>query len=162
MFLLDTSVLSAFRKRAPHPVAARWVARAGWAAIATTVVTVTEVQRGIERARVQHPAVAGEAEAWLDGLLAVGAPQILPLDTAASRVLGRMHEAPPLRRFTITDRQAKTQGTGADLAIAAIAIAAGATVATANVGHFLQINAVFPLPGLFDPFAQAWHVQPAP
>lgn len=34
-------------------------------------------------------------------------------------------------------------------------------VATANVGQFLQIGAVFPLPGLFDLLTQTWHVRPA-
>ena len=41
------------------------------------------------------------------------------------------------------------------------AIAEKATVATNNIGHFLQINDVFPLFGLFDPINQTWHVQPA-
>lgn len=161
MFLLDTNILSLFRKQAPHPVAARWVAQTGWDGIATTVVTITELQRGIERARAQHPAVALDAERWLDGLLAVGAPQVLPLGVAAARLLGRMYEVPELRHFVVTGRQARSQATGADLAIAAIALGAGAMVATANVGHFLQISAVFPLPGLFDPLTQTWHVHPA-
>ena len=159
MFILDTNVLSTFRKQAPHPVVAQWVARTGWKGITTTVVTITEIQRGIERARAQHPGVAADAERWLDGLLAAGMPQILPMGVTASRVLGRMFEAPAVRNFTLTDRQAKTQATGADLAIAAIAKEAGAAVATANIGHFLQISALFPLPGLFDPFGQAWHIQ---
>jgi len=157
--------LSLFRKQAPHPVAARWMAQTGWDGIATTVVTVTELQRGIERARAQHPTVALDAEGWLDGLLAVGAPQVLPLGFAAARLLGRMYEVPELRHSVVTGRQARSQATGADLAIAApataIAIGAGAMVATANVGHFLQISAAFPLPGLFDPLTQTWHVHPA-
>lgn len=161
MFLLDTNILSLFRKRTPHPVAARWVAQTGWDGIATTVVTITELQRGIERARTHHPAVALDAGTWLDGLLAVGAPQVLPLGVAAARLLGRMYEVPELRHFVVTGRQARSQATGADLAIAAIAIGAGAMVATANVGHFLQISGVFPLPGLFDPLTQTWHVRPA-
>jgi len=137
---------------------ARWVAQTGWQAIATTVVTVMEVQRGIERARVQHPRVADEVEGWLTGLLDAGAPQVLPMGVAAAKLLGRMYETAALRHFIITDPQAKEQATGADLAIAAIAIAAGAAVATGNAKHFLQINACFPLPGLFEPMAQVWYV----
>jgi toxin FitB len=158
IFILDTNVLSTFRKKKPHPAVVRWVARAGWEEIATTVVTVTEIQRGIERTRTQHPAVAVETERWLTGMLAVGEPQVFPINVQAARLLGRMYETPALRHFVITDPKAKDPATGSDLAIAAIAIAANAAVATNDIGHFLQINDVFPLPGLFDPLNQTWHV----
>lgn len=158
MFVLDTNVVSTFRKATPHPAVTPWIAQTGWQAIATTVITIIELQRGVERARVQHPYVADNVERWLTGLLAAGTPQVLPMGVMAARLLARMHETPALRHFVLTDPQAKEQATGADLAIAAIAITAGAAVATGNAKHFLQINAWFPLPGLFDPMAQAWHV----
>lgn len=160
-FILDTNILSMFRKKKPSPSVANWVAQTGWDEIATTVVTVMEIQRGVERARLQHPAIAKEAEEWLNGLLAAGEPQVISMDVEASRLLARMYETPAFRHFIITAPQAKNQATGADLAIAAIAIAAGATVATNNVGHFLRINDEFRLPGLFDPLSLAWHVRPA-
>jgi predicted nucleic acid-binding protein len=160
IFILDTNVLSTFRKKKPHPAVVRWVARAGWDEIATTVVTVTEIQRGIERARAQHPGAANDAERWLTGMLAVGEPQVLPMNVQAARLLGRMYETPALRHFVMTDPKAKDPATGSDVAIAAIAIAANATVATNNIRHFLQINDVFPLFGLFDPLNQTWHVRP--
>ena len=160
MFILDTNILSTFRKKKPHPAIVRWVAEVSRDEIATTVVTITEIQRGIERARSQHPTTAREAEDWLNGMIAVGEPQVLPLNIEAARLLGRMYEGPSLRHFIITDPKAKDQATGADLAIAAIAITAGATVATNNVEHFLQIHAAFPLHGLLDPTSQIWHVAP--
>ncbi len=160
MFILDTNILSTFRKRKPHPAIARWAAEVSRDDIATTVVTITEIQRGIERARSQHPATAHEAEAWLNGMLAVGEPQVLPMNVDAARLLGRMYESPSLRHFIITDPQAKNQATGADLAIAAIAITVDASVVTNNVKHYLQIHAVFPLHGLFDPTSQIWHIEP--
>jgi toxin FitB len=91
----------------------------------------------------------------------VGEPQVVPMNVQAARLLGRMYETPALRHFVVTDPKAKDSATGSDLAIAAIAIAGKATVATNNLGHFLQINDVFPLFGLFDPINQTWHVQPA-
>jgi predicted nucleic acid-binding protein len=94
-------------------------------------------------------------------MLAVGEPRVLPMNVDAARLIGRMYETPSLRHFIITDPRAKHQATGADLAIAAIAIVCGATVATNNVRHFLQIDAVFPLFGLFNPFDQSWQVRPA-
>jgi hypothetical protein len=49
---------------------------------------------------------------------------------------------------------------GADLSIAAIAIAGGAVIATDDIGHFLRIHDEFPLPGLFNPIKGEWHVGP--
>lgn len=159
-FILDTNILSTFRKTKPHPAIVRWATEVSRDEIATTVVTITEIQRGIERARSQHPTTAKEAEDWLNGMLAVGEPQVLPMNVEAARLLGRMYESPFLRHFIITDPKARDQATGADLAIAAIAITVGATVATNNVEHFLQIHAVFPLPGLLDPASGIWPVEP--
>ncbi len=63
-----------------------------------------------------------------------------------------MIETPALRHFTLSDPRQKTIKTGADLAIAAIAITHGATIATGNTAHFAQISQHFPLPGLLNPF----------
>ena len=161
MFLLDTDVLSTFRKKQPHPAVLSWVAGIGWRDLITTVVTVAEVQRGIERSRPRHPQTAKETEAWLDTMLTVGEPQVLPMTIAATRLLGRMYETPALRNFVVFDSRARTQATGAELSIAAIAISVGGVVTTINVTHFLQVHAAFPLPGLFDPMHRRWHVQSA-
>ena len=124
------------------------------------MVTIAEIQCGAERARRNDPKVAEDIDGWVDGMLADGEPQILPLSVSASRLLGKMYETPSLRHFIASDPAAKDAATGADLAIAAIAIAAGGVVATNNVGPFRQIHNQFPLPGLFDPFNNAWYVQP--
>jgi toxin FitB len=83
------------------------------------------------------------------------------MDVEASRLLAKMYEMSALRHFITTDPSARGQATGADLAIAAIAITAGYTVATANTRHFLQIHEAFPLTGLFNPFDQTWRVEPS-
>jgi len=160
MFILDTSVLSTFLKKKPHPGVVRWMNHIDEEEIVTTVATVTEIQRGIERARTQHPTRADDLEKWLIEMLSTGSSRVFPMNAEAARLIGRMYETAALRHFIITNPQAKDQATGADLAIAAIAITANATVATNNVRHFLQIHAAFPLPGLFDPLDQTWHVQP--
>jgi hypothetical protein len=159
-FVLDTDVLSTFRKRKPHPGIAAWAGRVEAEDLTTTVVTVTEIQRGIERMRPHHPQEAADAEAWLDGMIAAADTLVLPLDSMAARLLGRMYETPALRHFIITDPAAKAQATGADLAIAAIAIAAEAVLATVNTRHFLQIHQAFSLPGLFNPASGEWAVEP--
>jgi toxin FitB len=162
IFVLDTNIISSLGKKRPHPGLARWIAATDWRDLRTTVVTVTEIQRGIERVRTQNDAFAREIEGWLDTLLAASGPNVLTMDVEASRLLGKMYETPTLRHFITTDPNARDQATGSDLAIAAIAITAGYAVATANTRHFLQIHQAFPLTGLFNPFEQTWHVEPAP
>src|SRR5690242_7389021 len=128
MYLLDTDVLSNLRKAKPHPRLLAWIAGVGWDEIATTAITVMEVQIGIERARRTDPAVAADVEAWLHGLLRAGHPAPLPLDAAAAVVLGRRRETPALKNFLVHGPRANTTKTGADLDVAAIAAATGAAV----------------------------------
>lgn len=161
MFVLDTNIVSNLRKKRPHPAVKQWVMDTGRENLSMTVVSVTEIQRGIERTRAADPPLARQLEAWLDGMLAVGEPMVLDMGVPAARLLARMYENPRLRHFVAADPRARQQATGADLSIAAIAIATGSIVATGDTSHFSQINAVFPLPGLFNPFDQSWPLGPA-
>lgn len=160
-FVLDTNIVSNFRKKRPHPGLIRWVEETGPQELQTTVVTVTEIQCGIERARVTNPAASARIEEWLEAILSAGEPAILPMGVGAARLLARMYETPALRHFITTNPGAREAASGADLAIAAIAIASDAIVATENVKDFLMIHAAFPLPGLFNPFDATWHARPA-
>ena len=129
--------------------------------VATTVVTIHEIQRGIERVRLASPVIAARIETWLEGLLATQDPPVLPMDVGAWRLLGKMYETPELRHFLVTDPRASEPATGEDLAIAAIAIVGSYPIATRNIRHFRQIAEHFPLSGLFDPFDGTWHIEPA-
>lgn len=160
MFLVDTDVVSNLRKKKPHPTLVSWMDEVGWQELATTALTVMEIQIGIERARRSSAATAESVQKWLTGLLRVGRPQVLSLDTDAAVLLGRMSETPALRNFLVHDPGTRKTKTGADLAIASIAIAHNAVVATGNGGDFLLINQHFPLPGLYDPFQGRWLVEP--
>jgi hypothetical protein len=160
MFVLDTEIVSNLRKKRPHPAVKKWVTDTGWENLSMTVVSVTEIQRGIERTRTSHPALAQNLETWLDGMLVVGEPMVLELGVHAARLLARMYETPSLRHFVVTDSRTSGPATGADLSIAAIAIATGSVIASSNVRHFRQINGRFPLPGLFNPFDQTWPIAP--
>jgi predicted nucleic acid-binding protein len=160
VFVLDTDVVSNLRKKKPHPTLLGWIGEVGWQELATTSVTIMEIQIGIERARRSDAATAQGVQDWLGGLLQAGTPQVLPLDTDAALLLGRMYETPPLRNFLVNDPGAKKSKTGADLAIASIAIARGITVATGNGSDFLLIHEHFPLQGLYDPFEDKWLVKP--
>jgi predicted nucleic acid-binding protein len=160
VFVLDTDVISNLRKKRPHPSLLGWIGEVGWQELATTSVTIMEIQIGIERARRSDAAIAQSVQDWLGGLLQAGRPQVLPLDTGAALLLGRMYETPPLRNFLVNDSGAKKSKTGVDLAIASIAIAQDAIVATGNGNDFCLIHEHFPLQGLYDPFEGKWLVEP--
>ena len=161
MYILDTDVISNLRKKKSNPTLLSWMDETGWQELATTVFTIMEIQIGIERARRADVAIAETVQKWLTGLLQAGHPHVLPLDTDAAVLLGRMTETPALRNFLVHDPATKKTKTGADLAIASIAIAHKAVVATGNCSDFLFIHGHFPLPGLYDPFQGKWVVKPS-
>jgi len=162
LYLLDTDVLSDLRKQRKNAALQSWLQRVAWSELSTTVITIAEIQCGIERQRPLHPAYAQETQTWLNRLLEAGRAAILPLGVKAALLLARMHETPALRHFLVQDPRQKRTRTPADLVIAAMATAAGAVLTTGNVTHFQQIHALFPLPGLYNPFADAWAIEPAP
>ena len=161
MYILDTDVVSNLRKKKPHPALLGWMEEVGWQELSTSVLTIMEIQIGIERARRTDVSIAESVQKWLTGLLQAGQPHVLPLDTDAAVLLGRMSETPALRNFLVHDPGTKKTKTGADLAIASIAIVHKAVVTTGNCGDFLFIHRHFPLPGLYDPFQEKWLVKPA-
>ena len=122
MFLLDTDVLSALRRRERHPEAVRWVETQRTADLYISVVTVGEIERGITQQQPRDPSFAGELALWLDRVLAWYSDRILIVDAATARRWGRL--------------SATLGHDGADLLIAATALEHGLTVVTRNARHF--------------------------
>ena len=122
MFLLDTDVLSALRRRERHPGAVRWVETQRTADLYISVVTVGEIERGITQQQPRDPSFAGELALWLDRVLAWYSDRILIVDAATARRWGQL--------------SATLGHDGADLLIAATALEHGLTVVTRNVRHF--------------------------
>ena len=122
MFLLDTDVLSALRRRERHPGAVRWVETQRTADLYISVVTVGEIERGITQQQPRDPSFAGELAFWLDRVLAWYSDRILIVDAATARRWGQL--------------SATLGHDGADLLIAATALEHGLTVVTRNVRHF--------------------------
>ena len=122
MFLLDTDVLSALRRRDRNPETVRWVESQRTSDMYISVVTVGEVERGIMRQRQRDSSFARELARWLDRVLAWYSDRILPVDTATARRWGQL--------------SATLGHDGADLLIAATALEHGLTVVTRNVRHF--------------------------
>lgn len=122
MFLIDTDVLSALSRRQRNPNVEAWLSRQRASDLFLSVVTIGEIERGINQQRRQNPDFAATLAAWLDQVLAAYGDRILPFDLAAARRWGELSAA--------------LGNDGADLQIAATALEHGLTVATHNVPHF--------------------------
>ena len=122
MYLLDTDVLSAFRKRDRNPGLLAWVSAQRMSDLHISVVSVGEIERGITRQQRHDPEFALTLAAWLDDVLAVYAERILPVDLPVAKRWGRL--------CAVLGHQ------NDDLIIAATALEHGLTVVTRNVRHF--------------------------
>ncbi len=155
-FLLDTNIVSNLRKSKPHLLLIDWLSSIPKTSVFMAAPTVTELQCGVGLAREDH--VSKQVQTWLDGMIAIGDPQVVPFGTRAALLLGRMWTRPSLNDFIVNDPRAKKAKSGADLTIAACAIASDMILVTANVADFKLIHAEFPLPGLYNPLEDKWHV----
>ena len=121
MYLLDTNVVSEFRRRKPHGGVVAWVSSLDHRLLRVSAVSMGEIQAGIEMTRELDPGRAAELEQWADSLARTY--EMLPMDTLTYRVWAKlMHR----KSDTLAD----------DAAIAATAIVHGLTVATRNVRDF--------------------------
>jgi toxin FitB len=92
MYLLDTNVVSELRKTKPHGAVLQWMQEVSDAELHISVVTIGEIQAGIELTREQDELKATELEQWL--ALVSGSLNVVPMDAAAFREWARlMHRA---------------------------------------------------------------------
>jgi len=123
MYLIDTNVLSALRKRERNPEVARWMSEQRGVGVCGSVVAIGEIGRGLAAVEGRDPTFAAQIEDWLDALLRRYGDRILPVDPSVARRWGRL------------SRQAGNAGP--DLVIAATALEHGLTVVTRNTRHFV-------------------------
>ena len=122
MFLLDTDILSALRRRERHSEAVAWLEAQRTVNLHLSVVTIGEIERGVAQQERRDPSFAEELTRWLDLVLAWYGDRILMVDIPTARRWGRLSAA--------------LGHAGADLLIAATALEHGLTVVTRNVRHF--------------------------
>lgn len=80
-FLLDTNVISEIRKRErAHPNVVRWVSRTAVDQMATSVLVLAEIRRGIELKRRGDPQQAKSLDAWFSQMRARLGDRVLPVD----------------------------------------------------------------------------------
>jgi predicted nucleic acid-binding protein len=122
MFLIDTDILSALRKRQRNPHVVQWMLDQRMTDLYLSVVSLGEIERGITQQRHRDPTFAHVLAAWLDNVLALYHTRILDVDLPTARRWGRLSAA--------------LGHEGADLLIAATALEHGLTVVTHNVRDF--------------------------
>ena len=124
-YLLDTNVISELRKARPHGAVLAWMDTLQAGQIFVSVVTLGELQAGVERTRKHDAAKAGEIEAWLDQVET--SFEFLSMDGTCFREWRRLMAG-------------KTDALREDAMIAATARVHGLTVATRNEGDFHSLG----------------------
>jgi predicted nucleic acid-binding protein len=120
MFLLDTNIVSAARKRDPAVV--RWLVAHEHHGHWLSVITLGEIASGVYQKRRRDPISAGHLALWLEHLRLRYRDRIFDIDDQVASEWGRID--------TIRTRST------ADGLIAATAIVHGMAVVTRNVADF--------------------------
>lgn len=132
-YLLDTHVVSELRKPRPHGGVLAWLQEVADSDLHVSVVTLAEIQAGVEITREQDAAKAAQIEDWLDRV--AGTYNVLPMDAVVFRTWAQlMHR----RSDTLYE----------DGMIAVTAKVHGLTVVTRNTGDFTPFGVE-----VLDPFA---------
>ena len=133
MIILDTNVISELMKAEPDQTVAAWLSNLSGLCIATTAVTVSEIEYGIGRL----PDGARRRDIAERFAVLIAAMNVLPLDAPSATFAGR---------FRAEREQMGMPVTPSDMMIAGIVKVADATLATRNGRDFehLPVTCVNP------------------
>ena len=122
MILLDTVVVSELRKARPNIGVVTFLKAQPPDVLFLSVMTLGEIEAGIQKQRGEAPDFAGELSRWLMQTELQFAERILPVTPAIARLWGRL--------------SVMTGNKGVDNLIAATALCHNLTVVTRNVKDF--------------------------
>lgn len=125
MIILDTNVVSELMRLRPDPSVLNWIKRAGDTHLATTSITIAEIEYGL--ARMSDGARARSLRQAADTMWATFADFILPFTAGAA-----VHYGPLVAKREMAGRPIS----GFDAQIAAIAKTFASPLATRNVADF--------------------------
>ena len=131
MILLDTVVVSEFRKARPSPAAVSWLHEQREDNLLISVVTLGEIERGIALAKDEL--FRTRLQRWLEDTMRRFADRVIDITPEVARLWGR---------WSATHGHATP-----DVFIAATAEVHDLTVATRNVAHFTRFGV-----RIVDPF----------
>jgi len=95
-YLVDTCVISELRKANCNEGVATWMASIQPDEVYFSVLTLSEIRRGIELHRIKDAKAAGALERWLTGLESHYGERILPITAAIADRWGRLSLTQPL------------------------------------------------------------------
>jgi predicted nucleic acid-binding protein len=134
-FLLDTNVISEIRKRdRAHPNFVRWVASTAAEEIATSVLVLAEIRRGIELKRRSDSEQAKSLDRWFSQMRTGLGDRVLPIDEPVAQAWALLGIPNPLPLI--------------DGLLAATAKVHGLTFVTRNTADIATAEV-----SLLDPFA---------
>lgn len=125
MYLVDTNVISELRKSRPHGAVKAWMNQVDEKDLFISVVTLAEIQRGIEITRTQDVPKALVFEQWLDDI--ADEYNILPMNEKTFRLWAKLMHG-------ISDDLYE------DAMLAATAIEHQLIMVTRNVRDFVSFN----------------------
>jgi hypothetical protein len=132
MYLLDTNVVSELRRLKPHGAVVEWISQVSDESISLSVVTIGEIQAGIEITREQNNEKANQLENWLNQV--ESAYNVIPINAKIFR-----------RWAKIMHKQSNT--VLEDALIAATAIENNLIVVTRDEKDFIRFKVK-----IFNPF----------
>ncbi len=122
-YLLDTNVLSEWRKPVPDPGVVKWLATTSADELFVSVISIGEIRRGIVKLQLRNDhRQAAAYESWLAGAKDLFADRLVPVSIEAAEEWGHLDADRPISM--------------ADGLIAATAKVRGWTVVTRNVKDF--------------------------
>lgn len=133
IYILDTNVISSVRRAGRSPQVAAWLAGRPESDLFLSVVSLGEIEKGIRLQEKRNPEFAADLGQWLERTVTVFGDRILEFDAQDALVWGEL--------------SARIGHPGADLMIAAQAIARDAVVVTGNLVDFEPTGA-----RVMDPF----------
>lgn len=131
-YLLDTDILSATRKLDRNKNLESWLSQLHSKDIFISVISVGEIQKGIEKQQLIDPKFAKDLDLWFRKLLVHYSDNILDINASIALRWGKLSQ--------------KLGHSNVDLLIAATALDHELIVATHNCKHFLPCNVE-----VFDP-----------